>query len=302
MKFVTQTYGKWILCGEHAVLRGCPAIVFPLTNFHLNLQYETSPNTFKIETNTPTYINDFSKTWKYAIDLLPTVHKNLLTSGILKIHSTIPIGQGMGASAALSLAIARCLIHLTHSSQDPWIFAKNIENLFHGQSSGLDILGVGSLQGELLEGETHRPLNLSWMPCWALSSSHEIGKTQDTIKNVKIISIENPQLANQIDASMKTSVEMALHALEDKSENISLLADSMKLAHDCFKQWNLITPNMRVAIERLYQEGALAVKPTGSGGGGYLLSLWASSTFQKIDKQTTLIQINQPIDNMFHRL
>ena len=46
------------------------------------------------------------------------------------------------------------------------------------------------------------------------------------------------------------------------------------MAHQCFESWGLITPDMSSIIQNLYQRGALAVKPTGSGGGGYLLSLW----------------------------
>ena len=37
---IYQAHGKWILLGEHAVLRGCPALVFPLPSFFLKLTVE----------------------------------------------------------------------------------------------------------------------------------------------------------------------------------------------------------------------------------------------------------------------
>ena len=41
-QFNTRTYGKWILAGEHAVLRGCPALAFPLTSRSLHLEQEAN--------------------------------------------------------------------------------------------------------------------------------------------------------------------------------------------------------------------------------------------------------------------
>ena len=45
---IYQAYGKWILLGEHAVLRGCPALVFPLPSFFLKLTVEPSTSGIEI--------------------------------------------------------------------------------------------------------------------------------------------------------------------------------------------------------------------------------------------------------------
>lgn len=43
--FATTTYGKWILVGEHAVVRGHAALVFPIKGKKLTLSYSaTSPS------------------------------------------------------------------------------------------------------------------------------------------------------------------------------------------------------------------------------------------------------------------
>jgi mevalonate kinase len=299
--FTAKTYGKWILCGEHAVLRGGAAIVFPLANYSLELQYEPSSTPLEIKTNLPDCKKDFIKTWQHAWSKLIN-HSPYATTGILSIKSNIPIGQGMGASAALCLAITRCLIDLTQKDINPWAFAKNLENLFHGQSSGLDILGVGSFHGELFKNQAHRPIKLGWQPHWALSPSKEVGATSDTIKIVKKLIDEKPQTAFDIDQNMQESVEMALKALETKNINLLLLANSMKIAHDCFMAWGLITARMKEEIKKLYQMGALAVKPTGSGGGGYLLSLWSPEQFEKRHQSDSFIKINLPNDNTSHLL
>ncbi len=38
----------------------------------------------------------------------------------------------------------------------------------------------------------------------------------------------------------------------------------------------LISESLQQHMQQLLHEGALAVKPTGSGSGGYVLSLWES--------------------------
>src|SRR5574337_2011015 len=40
--FETKVHGKWILAGEHAVMRQSPAIVFPLKSRQLTLNYQES--------------------------------------------------------------------------------------------------------------------------------------------------------------------------------------------------------------------------------------------------------------------
>jgi len=46
---VYRAYGKWILTGEHAVLRGCPALVFPLQQQFMEFTYIKSSEDIKIE-------------------------------------------------------------------------------------------------------------------------------------------------------------------------------------------------------------------------------------------------------------
>ena len=46
-----KTHGKWILAGEHSVLRGCPALVFPVRSRFLEFEHIASkePLSVKIE-------------------------------------------------------------------------------------------------------------------------------------------------------------------------------------------------------------------------------------------------------------
>jgi len=55
-----------------------------------------------------------------------------------------------------------------------------------------------------------------------------------------------------------------------------MLCEAINSAADCFTQWGLVSESLQQHMLRLHDAGAIAVKPTGSGGGGYVISLWES--------------------------
>ena len=292
MTYTTTTYGKWILSGEHAVLRNCPALVFPLGNYPLHLSYDAYNTNLSIEAE-PKIAAVVEKIWEKAWSLL----NQKTPGGNIKIQSNIPIGQGMGASAALCLAIARCVVTIAHSSENIFLLAKQLEHLFHSQSSGLDIIGAASTSGSKFFQGQAQPIHLGWHPHWRLSPSHTIGATTDAVQKVQNFVQTHPHIAQTIDEKMTQSVEICLKALESSAPQLLQLQEGMQLACECFEDWGLINTAMKAKMAALYQQGALAVKPTGSGGGGFLLSLWEKPiTPLEADE----IPIILPIDKKFH--
>jgi mevalonate kinase len=57
---------------------------------------------------------------------------------------------------------------------------------------------------------------------------------------------------------------------------LALIARSMKRAQECFATWQLIPGDAYRLAQDLERQGALAVKITGAGGGGFLVALWNS--------------------------
>lgn len=275
--FTTTTYGKWILAGEHAVVRGHQALVFPVPSCRLTLDYRVDNDNlnaiFSDEYGEETHLLFWSVMEK-GMQLLGYSINDL--KGQFQLASTIPVGAGMGASAALSVAVARWFIAQQRLDEaELYSFAKSLEDMFHGKSSGLDIAGVNSYEGIYFQQGVYRPVKMGWKPRWYLSSCEQLGVTSRCIDQVNRLWDEYPEKGAEIDQRMVDSVKLAEQALSiELPSSLEQLAEAINSAATCFEDWGLLSENLKKHMEKLKDNGALAVKPTGSGGGGYVLSLW----------------------------
>lgn len=280
--YQTTTHGKWILAGEHAVIRGHGALVFPLPDKTLTLRYTPSDTATKLAI-TPQIDGYESDAMQ---DLLQQIVEYGLSrverplseiKGDLHIESNIPVGVGMGASAALCVAITRLFTAKQWiAAENEFTFARELEHFFHGQSSGLDIVGVSSERGMYFQHSQAIPLSPTWSPKWRLSFCGQQGPTANCIQSVQKLWTQSPAMGQLIDQKMQNAVLAAKQALEDPytADSQSHLAKAIHQARACFQEWGLITPVLQRHIQELEEQGALAVKPTGSGGGGFVMSLW----------------------------
>ncbi len=278
--FSTRTYGKWILAGEHAVLRGCPALAFPLTSRYLQLDYVPHPGSLSVQFSGEHGADLkllFYGVIENAISQLKISHP---LEGTFTVYSSLPVGAGLGASAALCGAVARwCHSQQWLPESEIYEFARRLEDLFHGESSGVDL--AVSLSGKgvrFVRNGEQITIENQWRPNLYLSYCGQRGMTSECVAKVKRLFEVDAALAQKLDAQMRLAVDLAEKALTNKeSVGHTALKESLELANACFEQWGLVGGDLKHHIRHLLEAGALAAKPTGSGGGGYVLSLWSDS-------------------------
>jgi mevalonate kinase len=145
--------GKIILCGEHAVVYGRPAIALPLADLRARVVVEPGDAGSSITIDAP----DLERRWTLASapdhplsELIVSVLDHLgrgAQSDVpapdlqIRITSTIPIAEGMGSGAAVATALVRALAaHLGHELPAEVVstLVYTSEQRFHGTPSGID--------------------------------------------------------------------------------------------------------------------------------------------------------------------
>lgn len=287
--------GKLILSGEHAVLYGAPAIAVAIDRYAtatalsqmeglfslelLNLSYHksmTKKALKKIKTQLLQSYEGFMRgehgikeVLKLPFELSQfalshflekmTPHEN--EHGLkLTTHSTIPMGCGMGSSAAMILAVMHAIALAEGKEFDKEYYyqlALETENLQHGRSSGVDIRI--SLQGGCLyfRQNQYHTLKAPSMPLWIVNTGKPVASTGECVSHTKAL-FENTKYVDDF-STITNAVSQALarDALAD-------LQNAINENHLLLCKIGVVPTNIQEFIATLKQHG-YAAKICGAG-------------------------------------
>ncbi|MCB0370633.1 MAG: hypothetical protein KDD45_14710, partial [Bdellovibrionales bacterium] len=184
------------------------------------------------------------------------------------------------ASSSLCVAVGRWFQFMgLIKDSEIYDFSRKLENLFHGESSGVDIAVVLNEKPLLFA----RPQSIQFIDNFFkanlyLSYCGQRGVTKDCVEKVKSLFITHPELAQKLDQEMLETTQLLKQAftqkdVEPKDRQEAILKGFNK-GYEVFKSWGLTIGCLDEHINKLMNMGALACKPTGSGGGGFVLSYW----------------------------
>jgi mevalonate kinase len=289
MTLEASACAKCVLFGEHSVLYGSGAITLPLKELKMKVLFAPGPKSSLSFSSLEIFPEAEELFWK----LLAQDFSQYSTHGHYEIKSEIPIGAGLGSSAALSVALHK-LFNPEISKKDLIERAWKSENFFHGRSSGMDPCTIALEEILFFQSPSHYEVLDFQLPQDYVLVLHD-----SKVRRRALSAIEKQKNLDETNPAQRTTVIQKLQAvvLEAKSciqrKNFEKLALLMNQSHELLEELQVSTEKLEDLRKKLLELGALGVKLTGAGMGGFLISLFRRSCWD-LAKTRDSAQIHGP--------
>lgn len=246
--------GKLILLGEHAVVVGHPALAAAVDR-HTTVTLTEVAGPTRLE---PPYSDDPR--------LRPALATLLPPEGLLvHIRSEVPVGCGMGSSAALAVALVRALA--AREGRDAGFDecferAFAVERVFHGNPSGVDqaVSALGGVVRYRRAGPEVTPLRGLAPLRLVVANTGQPGNTAEMVARVR---------ARGAEAELGEIAGLVARAERDWPE----LGPHLDANHVILARLGVSTPRLDAACAAMRAAGAEGAKLAGAGGGGVCFAL-----------------------------
>lgn len=261
------------LLGEYAVVYGKPALL-AATNKRISITIIPSRRK-QIQG-----VQGYEKETKKLLEILEEEIKKrkglkTIEPYSIKINSQVPVGSGLGSSAALSAGFTACLLSFL---KIPWdkktVFdiAYTGEKFFHGNPSGGDLAAV--IEGGFLWFrkdfeflKTFSPLpfkpHKNIKQFILIDSGKPKESTKEMVAKVSQLKAKFPQKTQELFNSQEDLTKKMVIALRDGDENT--LIDCIKSGERNLEKLGVVGKKAQSLIKEIEQLGG-AAKITGAGG------------------------------------
>ncbi|KAJ2359331.1 Mevalonate kinase [Coemansia erecta] len=202
------------------------------------------------------------------------------TGFTVSVRSLLPVGSGLGSSAAYNVTLAAALLRLSGRPCEPdavneWAFAG--EQVAHGTPSGIDN-AVATYGGFLAytKGSPPQPLHTTHALRVLVTNTNEPKSTKALVAGVRALRERYPGVVNPVlDAIHEIAVSAVVRFEEREGQRAALepwLRESIRLNHGLLSTLGVSHPSLERIRETTAARG-MASKLTGAGGGGCALTL-----------------------------
>jgi mevalonate kinase len=292
MGVVASAPAKIILFGEHFVVYGEPAIVvaidrraraeaelrqdrrlrFQSANLNTSCYFENG--VFKVEQG------DAKEAKLKFAPVKLAVEKVLAASGKsvgldITINSAIPVGAGLGSSAAVVASVTAAvsaLLGLEFSKQEIFRIAFEAEKIVQGTPSGVDP-AIATFGGTLLfQVDTgFKPLEVETDIPLVIGDTGVERSTKIQVEKVRETMDSFPQIADSLRKAAREIVLRAVAALQENA--LETLGRLMNINHALLYGIGVSDESLEWLTNAARKAGALGAKLTGAGGGGCMVAL-----------------------------
>ncbi len=283
--------GKFLLAGEHSIVYSGQALSFPIPSLRLRLSEIPANQTPGLYVNRER-VED--KIWEKVkkVQKIIGASSQQLENG-LAITTEIPLGSGLGSSAALCVLLAKSY-HPELPIRDIGMLALEGEKVFHEKPSGVDPFTVALEQPIVYrsgEEKTFRFLDTSKILaqglCFAIANTGSSHETSEVVQSVLEMKKKKPAEWNLIMRNLSQNVEKMIEAVEtDPQKKLgALMSDS----HEWLQRLGVSSPALDSLVHKMLRLQALGAKLTGAGKGGCVLGLFHKSQVGNLPDQFRIV-------------
>ncbi len=276
---VGEAKSKIILAGEHAVVYGIPAIAIP---FPLNVRVRVRQQKKRgIYLKSELYDGDMEAvpSWLWGIrDMMRSIIERLglsSTNLYIQMDSKIPIGRGLGSSAAIAIALVRGLYAYAGEALEDSVlyqFVDMAESYAHGNASGIDMVTQSSYHPIFFQKNLPpKPFMMPQPLYFCVADTGKRGETKEAVAEVARNYQKNPMQIGRILERIAQCVKNCQEAIK-QGDRIAL-GQHMYTNHNLLCQLQVSDLALNHLVEEAMAYEALGAKMTGGGLGGCMIAL-----------------------------
>lgn len=272
---MARAFGKVIVLGEHAVVYGEPALAGALAaGCEVVAARSAGMPHLLLDTqvlNVADADNGVCKAVRIAQEAAGLGTQTLDVT----IRFDVPVGAGLGSSAAMSVALPRAMYELSGRALDDATLktlSDQIEKVFHGNPSGLDALlartgelGLFTKKNGLQPIRAKEPVRLVIA---------DTGVTRSTQTQVSNVAARRERLGKPIERTIEAIGEISRMGAEALQKgDLARLGELMNTNQGLAAALSVSSAEIEQLVHVARKAGAIGAKLTGAGGGGCIIAL-----------------------------
>lgn len=286
MKGHASAPGKIILCGEHAVVYGRPAIALPLSGIRAHASVTAGAAGLGIRFDAP----DLRRRWllsaapndplsALALTTLRRLEAVEMPDIQITVTSDIPIASGLGSGAAIATAIVRALAAVFGrdlSAAEVSALVYESEQRYHGTPSGIDNTVIACEQAIWFQRRSEpphliEPLSIAAPFTLLIGDTGVRSATRLPVGEVRRRWQNDPARYEALFDQVADVVHQARRALADG--DLAALGPLLTRNQNLLEQIGVSSPELERLVAAARRAGAAGAKLSGGGWGGVMIAL-----------------------------